>query len=43
MDLLAPYVDIFLGETLSTSFEARAFLQAAAERDIDSLALADPG
>ncbi len=33
MDLLAPYVDIFLGETLSTSFEARAFLQAAAARD----------
>lgn len=33
MDLLAPYVDIVLGETLSTSFEARAFLQAAAARD----------
>ena len=33
MDLLAPYVDIYLGETLSTSFEARAFLQAAAARD----------
>ncbi len=33
MDLLAPYVDIFLGETLSTSFEARAFLDAAAGRD----------
>ncbi len=32
MDLLAPYVDIYLGETLSTSFEARAFLQAAAAR-----------
>lgn len=33
MDLLAPYVDIYLGETLSTRFEARAFLQAAAARD----------
>ena len=33
MDLLAPYVDIYLGETLSTSFEARAFLQAAAARE----------
>ncbi len=32
MDLLAPYVDIFLGETLSTSFEARAFLEAAKGR-----------
>ena len=27
--LLRPYVDILLGETFSTSFEARAFLQAA--------------
>ena len=27
--LLHPYVDILLGETFSTSFEARAFLQAA--------------
>ena len=34
MDMLAPYVDIYLGETLSTSFEARAFLQAAAPRGI---------
>ena len=33
MDLLAPYVDITLGETLSTSFEARAFMQAASTRD----------
>ncbi len=33
MDLLHPYVDIFLGETLSTSFEARAFLQAAGGRE----------
>ena len=33
MDLLAPYVDIYLGETLSTSFESRAFLAAAAARD----------
>lgn len=32
MDLLDPYVDIFLGETLSTSFEARAFLEAASGR-----------
>lgn len=32
MDLLDPYVDIFLGETLSTSFEARAFLEAARGR-----------
>ncbi len=32
MDLLDPYVDIFLGETLSTIFEAKAFLQAAAGR-----------
>ena len=30
MALLAPYVDIVLGETFSTSLEARAFLQAAA-------------
>ena len=29
MELLDSYVDIFLGETLSTSFEARAFLEAA--------------
>jgi len=33
MSLLDPYVDIYLGETLSTSFEARAFLEAAQERD----------
>ncbi len=33
MDLLAPFVDIILGETLSTSFEARAFMQAASTRD----------
>ena len=33
MDLLNPYVDIYLGETLSTSFEARAFMQAAQSRD----------
>ena len=32
IDLLDPYVDIFLGETLSTTFEAKAFLQAAAGR-----------
>ena len=32
MDLLDPYVDIYLGETLSTSFEARAFLEAARGR-----------
>ena len=32
MDLLDPYVDIYLGETLSTSFEARAFLEAAKGR-----------
>ena len=32
MDLLAPYADIYLGETLSTRFEARAFLQAASAR-----------
>ncbi len=33
MDLLAPYVDIYLGETLSTAFEARAFMQAATARN----------
>ncbi len=33
MDLLASGVDIYLGETFSTGFEARAFLQAAAGRD----------
>lgn len=33
MDLLVPYVDIYLGETFSTSIEARAFLQAAAARN----------
>ena len=33
MDLLEPGVDIYLGETLSTSFEARAFLYAAAGRN----------
>lgn len=32
MDLLDPYVDIYLGETLSTGFEARAFLEAAQGR-----------
>ncbi len=32
MDLLEPFVDIYLGETLSTSFEARAFLEAARGR-----------
>ncbi|MCY3798975.1 MAG: homocysteine S-methyltransferase family protein [Chloroflexi bacterium] len=32
MDLLDPYVDIYLGETLSTSFEASAFLEAAQGR-----------
>ena len=32
MDLLDPYVDIFLGETLSTIFEAKAFLEAASGR-----------
>ena len=32
MDLLDPYVDIILGETLSTAFEARAFLEAAQGR-----------
>ncbi|MCY3834752.1 MAG: homocysteine S-methyltransferase family protein [Chloroflexi bacterium] len=32
LDLLDPYVDIYLGETLSTSFEARAFLKAAQGR-----------
>lgn len=29
MELLDVYVDVYLGETLSTSFEARAFLEAA--------------
>ena len=46
MDLLAPYVDIYLGETLSTGFEARAFLQAAQSRDKTvwlSLTLGDHG
>lgn len=33
MDLLDPYVDIYLGETLSTSQEARAVLKAAQGRD----------
>ena len=33
MDLLDPYVDIFLGETFSTEFEARAFLEAAQSRE----------
>lgn len=32
LDLLDPYVDIYMGETLSTSFEARAFLEAARGR-----------
>lgn len=46
MDLLDPYVDIFLGETLSTTFEAKAFLHAAAGRGKPiwlSLTLADHG
>ena len=46
MDLLGPYVDIYLGETLSTSFEARAFLQAAGLRETTvwlSLTLDDHG
>ena len=33
MDLLDPSVDIFLAETLSTSFEAKAALEAAQDRD----------
>jgi len=33
MDLLDPYVDIYLGETLSTGREARAVLMAAQNRD----------
>ena len=33
MDLLDPYVDSYLGETLSTSQEARAVLKAAQGRD----------
>lgn len=33
MRLLAPYVDLYLGETLSTSLEARAFLTASATQD----------
>ena len=32
MDLLDPYIDIYLGETLSTIFEARALLEAASGR-----------
>ncbi len=32
MDLLDPYVDIYLGETLSTIFEAKALLRAASGR-----------
>ncbi len=32
LDLLDPFVDIFLGETFSTSFEGRAFLEAARGR-----------
>lgn len=46
MDLLSPYVDIYLGETLSTSFEARAFMQAASSRNKTvwlSLTLEDHG
>lgn len=46
MDLLDPYVDIFLGETLSTIFEAQAFLEAAAGRGKSiwlSLTLQDHG
>ena len=33
MDLLDPYVDILLAETLSTSFEVKAALAAARGRD----------
>lgn len=33
MHLLAPYVDIYLGETFSTIIEARAFLTAAQRHD----------
>ena len=46
MDLLAPFVDIFLGETLSTWFEARAFLEAAQGRGKETwlaLTLVDHG
>ena len=46
MDLLAPYVDIYLGETLATAFEARAFLEAARGRTQAiwlALTLADHG
>ncbi len=46
MDLLDPYVDIFLGETLSTIFEAKAFLEAASGRGKSiwlSLTLQDHG
>ncbi len=46
MDLLDPYVDIFLGETLSTIFEAQAFLEAATGRGKSiwlSLTLQDHG
>lgn len=32
MDLLDPYVDIYLGETFSTTLESRAFLTAAQRR-----------
>ena len=32
MDLLDPFVDIYLGETLSTIFEAKALLRAASGR-----------
>ena len=32
MDILDPYIDIYLGETLSTSFEAFALLEAAQGR-----------
>ena len=34
MDAMLPYVDLFLGETLSTVFEARALLEAAAGRGV---------
>ena len=34
MDAMTPYVDLFLGETLSTVFEARALLEAAAGRGL---------
>ena len=41
MELLGPYVDIYLGETLSTSFEARAFLAGGGIAREDGVAIAD--